>query len=98
MTQEEAEAAVIDVIVEIQEMSGRETCDIDARTKPIDDVPEFDSLNAFEATATVAKRMGLDIPCEESLFKAGSQARTVWEIAGRLMEIAGSSKGVAHGK
>ena len=100
MTREQAESAVIGVIVEIQEMSGRECFDIGAKTKPIGDVPGFDSLNAFEATVAVAARLKMDIPNEANIFinKAGDAAISVREIAGRLMEIGETSEVVAHGK
>ncbi len=100
MTRQQAEAAVIGVIVEIQEMSGRQCFNIGSNTKPIGDVPEFDSLNAFEATVYGAARLRMDIPNEENIFtnEAGDRARSVREIAGRLMEIAESSEGVVHDK
>ncbi len=100
MTRQQAEAAVIEVVAEIQEMSGRECLDIGAKTKPIGDVPGFDSLNAFEATVAVAARLRMDIPNEANIFinDAGDAALSVREIAGRLMEIAENSEGVAHGK
>ena len=100
MTRQQAEAAVIGAIVEIQEMSGRECLNIGANTKPIGDVPEFDSLNAFEATVEVAARLRMEIPNEANIFinEAGDRVLSVREIAGRLMEIAENSEGVAHGK
>ncbi|MCH8243606.1 MAG: hypothetical protein IH897_13490 [Planctomycetes bacterium] len=100
MTQETAEAAVIEVIVEIQEMGGLEACGINAETKPIGDVPGFDSLNACEATVAVAARLRMDIPNEANIFinKAGDTALSVEEIAARIMEIAQSSEGATHGK
>lgn len=100
MTRQQAETAVIDVIVEIQEMSGRKCPGIGARTKPIGDVPRFDSLNAFEATVAVAARLRMDIPNEANIFinEAGDTALSVREIAGRLMRIAETSEGVTHAK
>ena len=100
MTRQQAEAAVIGVIAEIQEMSGRECLDIGSKTKPIGDVPGFDSLNAFEATVAVAARLRMDIPNEANIFinEAGDAALSVREIAGRLMGIAETSEGVTHAK
>lgn len=100
MTREQAESAVIQVIVEIQEMSGRECLEIGAGTKPIGDVIGFDSLNALEATVAVAARLGMEIPNEANVFinEAGDAALSVREIAGRLMEIAKTSEDVTYGK
>ncbi len=100
MTYKEVESAAIDVIVEIQEMSGRECLDIGAKTKPIGDIPGFDSLNALEATVALAARLRMGIPNEVNIFinEAGDQALSVREIASRLLEIAEISEGVAHGK
>lgn len=100
MTREQAEATVIGAITEIQEMSGRECLGISAITKPIGDVPGFDSLNALEATVEVAARLTMDIPNEANIFitEDGDRALSVREIAGRLMEIAERSEGVVHGK
>ncbi len=100
MTRLQAEAAVIGVIAEIQEMSGRECLNISAKTKPIGDVPGFDSLNAFEATVAIAARLRMDIPNEANIFinEAGDASLSVREIAGRLMGIAETSEGVTHAK
>ena len=100
MTRQEAEAALVSVIGEIQEMSGRESLEIGTKTKPIGDVPGFDSLNGLEATVGVAARLRMDIPNEANIFinKAGDTALSVEEIAGRIMEIAQSSEGATHGK
>ena len=98
MTRKQAEAAVIGAIAEIQEMSGWERLDISGKTIPICDVPGFDSLNGLEATVEIAAHLKMEIPNETSIFtnEAGDRALSVCEIAGRLMEIAGSSEGVTH--
>ncbi len=100
MTREQAETAVIGVIAEIQEMSGRECPDLGGKTKPIGDVPGFDSLNALEATVAVEARLKMDVPNEANIFinDAGDTALSVREIADRLMEMAETREGVAHGK
>ncbi len=98
MTRKQVEAAVIGAIAEIQEMSGRECLNIDAKTIPICDVPGFDSLNGLEATVEIAGRLKMEIPNETNIFtnEAGDRALSVCEIGDRLMEIAASSEGVAH--
>lgn len=98
MTRKQAEAAVIGAIAEIQEMSGRECLDICEKTVPISDVPGFDSLNGLEATVEIAARLKMEIPNETNIFtnETGDRALSVCEIGDRLMEIAGSSEGVAH--
>ena len=100
MTRQQAETAVIGAIAEIQKMSGRECLDIGPKTKPIGDVPGFDSLNALEATVAVAARLRMDIPNEPNIFinEAGDARLSVREIADRLREIAETSEGVTHAK
>ena len=100
MTQHEAEAGVTCVIVEIQEMSGRERCEIVSGTKPIGDVAGFDSYNAIEAMILVAEHLSVDVPGDANIFinEAGDTALTVAEIAERVIEIAESHGDNAHGK
>lgn len=100
MTQQEAAVGVTCVIDEIQAMSGRERCEIVSGTKPIGDVPGFDSYSAIEATVLLAERLSVDVPGDANIFinQAGDMALTVAEIAERIIEIAGNHGDNAHGK
>lgn len=100
MTRQEAETALTSVIVEIQEMSGRDYDDIGPGTKPIGDVPGFDSLNGLEATVEVAARLKMNIPNEANIFtnKAGDQALSLREIGDRLIEISKESEETTRAK
>ena len=61
MNQTEIEQMLIDVVCQLQELSGREKVPVTADTKPVLDMPGFDSLNGVEATVEVLDRLKLDL-------------------------------------
>lgn len=100
MTRQQAEAAVIGAIVEIQEMSGRERVKITGKTIPIGAVPGFDSLNGLEATILIDQRLGIETPNDARLFTndTGQKAIPVSEIAQRIVDFVESGEGNVHVK
>lgn len=100
MTRQQAEAAVINAISEIQEMSGRECPEITGETVPIGDVPGFDSLNGLETTILIDQRLGIETPDDARLFTndTGQRAIPVSEIAQRIVDFVESREGIAHVK
>jgi acyl carrier protein len=53
---------VVTVLEEIQTRSGRELSTLSGSTCPVGDLAGFDSLNAVEATTTIAERLGCSLP------------------------------------
>ena len=53
MNQTELEEMLIEVVCRLQELSGREKVSVTSDTKPVLDMPGFDSLNGVEATVEV---------------------------------------------
>ncbi len=100
MTRQQAEAAVIGAILEIQEMSGRECPKITGETVPIGDVPEFDSLNGLEATMLIDQCLEIETPDDARLFTndTGQRPIPVSEIAQRIVDFVENGEGSAHVK
>ena len=90
MNKKEIRAAVIGVVREIQEMSGRELTSVTPETRPVGDLPGFDSLNGIEGTIMLSERLGLTIPLKENVFvnQEGDRALTVDEMCERVAAIA----------
>lgn len=82
-----------EVLAEIQQSTGRETNQIGGSSCPIGGLPEFDSLNAVEATVLVEQRLGVDLDCPNIFVDtSGSKALTVFEAAAKIHEVIGSRK------
>lgn len=85
MTHTEIERVLIEVIYKIQELSGRETVHVDPQTRPVIDLPEFDSLNGVEVTVDLMDRLKVEFEFNNMLVEDG-RALTISEAAGRLLQ------------
>ncbi len=96
MSLKDIEQIIIDVLNEIQIISGRETIPMSSATCAIGDLPGFDSLNGIEATLDISTKLGYDFDVDNLLVaEEGHRALTIGEIAERardLMEKAGVAK------
>jgi acyl carrier protein len=89
MSPNEIQALVLDVLKEIQILSGRPWEGLDASATPIGELDGFDSLTGVEATVMIEQKLGgqdLDL---ESLFVSedGKHALTVQEVAERIAKL-----------
>jgi acyl carrier protein len=84
MTQTEMEQLLIDVVSNIQEVSGREKSGITIGSRPVLDVPGFDSLNGVEATVDALDRLALDLEFN-NVFVDNEKALTIRQAAVRLL-------------
>ena len=84
---------VLDVLTEVQEISGEDYVDIGPRDKPLGTLGGFDSLKGIEATVMVQERLGCQIE-RDSLFVSedGRRATTLAEICTHLGEIVASAE------
>lgn len=84
----EAKKIVIEVITEIQAISGRPPLSIDDTCVPLCGLQDFDSFNALEATCELAVRLGKNIPFDENVCwdDVKGMARSVLEIAQALCD------------
>lgn len=82
---------VLEVLRDVQEISGEDYVDIGLDDKPLGTLEGFDSLKGIEATVMVQERLGCEIK-RDSLFVSenGCQATTLSEICGYLGEFTGS--------
>lgn len=79
---------IIDVLSEIQTISGREVIAMSGNTCPIGQLPGFDSLNGIEVTLELSSRLGYDFEVDNLLVDdAGHRALTIGEVADRVQEL-----------
>ena len=94
MSQEESIAVVLDVLKEVQRLSGRDWTDLGVDAKPIGALDGFDSLSGVEATVMFEQRLGCTLDVD-SVFVSedGKRALKVREVSERLRKLL-ASKGV----
>lgn len=83
---------VIEVLGDIQRISGRNVVTLDEGTRPIGDLPGFDSLNGVEATLRIEQRLGIQFSETNNLFEQGNRALRVVEVAERVCSILKAEK------
>jgi len=94
MTRDEVRSVIIEVLREVQQISGREWSDLALDATPIGCLDGFDSLSAVEATVMVEERLGCTIDID-SVFVSdnGKRALTLQEISERLSRLLPSNGG-----
>jgi len=88
MNQTEIEQALIKAVCQTQESSGRDLINVTAETRPIGDLPGFDSLNGVETTVEAIAYIKRDLPFN-NVFVAENKAKalTIREAARRLLSF-----------
>ena len=88
MSLEDVQQVIIDVLTEIQTISGRELVPMSGATCPIGDLPGFDSLNGIEVTLEISTKLGYDFPVDNLLVDdAADRALTISEVAQRVCQL-----------
>ena len=83
MSLQEIQSLLLEVLREVQTVSGRAWAGLDLSAKPIGGLDGFDSLSGVEATAIVEQKLGCRNLAINSIFVADDKKRalTVREIA-----------------
>jgi hypothetical protein len=93
-TRDEIIDNLINVLTEIQEMSGRDVPSMDVDLKPLCDLDGFESINAAEATEMLIRRLDLtklhDIPFFPP--KGREEPLSIGEIADQVLRKVGAGK------
>ena len=84
MKLEDIEKLLIDVACDVQKMSGREVVNLTSESRPLLDMPGFDSLNGVEATVDALNRLKLDLDFID-IFVDEEKALTIREAATRIL-------------
>ncbi len=84
MTQGEIEQMLIKIVCEIQTLSGRESIGVSNATRPVLDMPGFDSLNGVEATVDAIDKLQQDLKFN-NVFVEDDKALTIQQAASRLL-------------
>lgn len=94
MNTEIVEAKLIEVLEGIQAASGEACPLIVGETKPLEDLPQFDSKVWPVAIGMVAAELSIDIPDDVNIFrnKDSVEALTITEIVAQLLAMAEATK------
>lgn len=69
MDRNAVKAALIAVLIEVQALSGEACPPIGDTTKPIDDLPKFDSKVWPVAFGLIGIKLGVDVPVDVNVFR-----------------------------
>lgn len=96
MSVDEIQTVLLEVLRDVQTLSGRPWSGLSPAARPIGQLDGFDSLSSVEATVMLEEKLGCGDLEIESIFisEDGKRALTVKEIAQRLSELT-SSRGKA---
>lgn len=89
MTPETIQAAILEVLKEVQEVCGRQLGTLTGDEKPIGALDGFDSLCSIEATVLVEQKLGCAPLGPSSLFisEDGKRALTLQETSHRIHDL-----------
>jgi acyl carrier protein len=94
MSTEQILAVVLDVLKEVQQISGRAWEGLPPTAKPVGDLAGFDSLCSVEATVMVEEKLGCGELKTCSFFISDEgQALTIQEITARIQGLISTLKG-----
>ena len=99
MTGNDVERALVEVLTEIQTMSGSACPAMDARTCPLRDLPQFDSQLALLATVELGERLQCVIPEDVNVFIDGetNRPRRICDIRDEICAML-ATRGSGHGR
>jgi hypothetical protein len=94
MSKEQIRAALVAVLKQVQELSGRTWSILKPTDKPIGSLDGFDSLCSIEATVMVEQKLGVALGTN-SVFVSddGKQALSIEEITQRVHGLMPQKKG-----
>jgi acyl carrier protein len=87
MDQNAVEHALIKIVCDLQKLSGRDEVPVSASTRPISDMPGFDSLNGVEATVDILDQLKIEADFN-NVFAEEDRSLTIKEAATRLCNTA----------
>ncbi|MDP9411802.1 MAG: hypothetical protein M3P70_15170 [Actinomycetota bacterium] len=95
---EEVRRTVIGVLTELQVLRGKEAADVDDATCPINDLEEFDSVSAVEATTRLEEELDLELEAKLFWEKGNGKPLRVEEIVDRICRVADAREGTTNGR
>lgn len=96
MTQDEIRSVILDVLQEVQRLSGHEQADLDLSDRPIGCLDGFDSLTGVEATVMIEERLGQKLQVD-SVFVSedGTRSLSLQQASARIARLLSSDGGRA---
>ena len=83
---------VMEIVLQVQQTSGRSIEGIGPDTCPLKDVEGFDSLSGVEATVLLSEALGRDLPDSVFAPEQGNRVLSVNEIADRVLSCTSAVK------
>jgi len=87
MDNDEIRNALITTLEEIQINSGRVLPEINDLTRPLEDLPGFDSINAVEASILLSEHLGCEVAPDIAIFARFGRPLTIAEIINQLFDL-----------
>jgi hypothetical protein len=90
MDRQSVEKCVIEAVEEVQSLAGCPPLTVTPRTRPMDELPDFDSMRGVETAVVLGGKLGREIGSgneDVNLFGKDGQARTIAEVADRVLEL-----------
>lgn len=90
MDREEVEACVIEAVQEVQRLSGCPDIKITRKTRPMEDLPDFDSLRGVETVVVLCAKLGREIACgkdDVNLFGCGGKVFSIADVTDRVLGL-----------
>lgn len=90
MERAEVEACVIEAVREVQHLGGCPDIKVTPQTRPMEDLPDFDSLRGVEAVVTLSVKLGCEIGCgkdDVNLFERGGKALSIIDVTNRVVGL-----------
>jgi acyl carrier protein len=79
------------ILDDVQKLSGHPRAEISGSTRPIGDLPEFDSLNGVEVTVMLCQEFGFEFPLTNIFVSDdGAKARSVSQVARCVKSLIGT--------
>lgn len=91
MNTEDVQKVLVDVLTEIQTLSGRKVPTFSDEICPMDDLDGFDSINAEEATVALCEKLGLEL--KDNPFANDERNLLLGEIVEVICESVAAQKG-----
>ncbi len=96
LTRDELREVLIEVLGEIQELSGEEVPEISDDTWPMADLADFDSLSAIEATTQLSERLSQELDPRLFWSKEGTPLK-IGDIVYRIYQTISVEEGGRRG-
>ena len=90
MDREQVQAQVIEAVREVQRLSGCPDIKITPETRPLDELPNFDSLRGVETVVMLGVKLGREVgggKDDVNIFGCGGKALSIADVTDRVLGL-----------